>query len=612
VQHEHERTHSQDEELIAGIPAEDTAPRGRVDTPAARDANRKQEMEAGVAVATLTETLVTPLPSRSALLRALSLGLRLIARIQVFSLFTMSDGTRGSLTLACAVERQDGGAELAAHDIWQQRATLGHGTELDRHVLDDCATCWAGNCVALPLVSPEMGLVGVLVAEEREKTHTRERQPLLDVLAHCLTVLIERLLRDEVADRRERALSALGDLAALSPQRADDAPEAEEWARDAALLAAADILRELAVPLASVALVPAANGALRMAGAPADAPPQLDPARGAELLGALHGQAALVVSDEHASGIWDDLTALREQAYEQTGRQVARMTLLPIWVEEEIAGILTLALARSAFAERYWMPAATAIASATGAGIRAQRLAEVAAEEGRTRDEFISLAAHELRSPLTSVKGYAQLLARQARKTTVPETMLRSVEAIEQQSLRMSEMVGELLDASRIRRGMLDVQLGATDLVAQARKVVEKRQSLYPRHKIALRTEEPSLTGAWDAQRVEQILRDLLDNAARYSPAGGAITIRLASVEGMALLSIRDEGIGIAAEERDRVFDYLYRSPSAEERNLSGLGLGLYISSHLAERMGGRLTLRETSTGKAHGSEFQLLLPLAG
>jgi len=626
VRHERERANNEDAEFLAEIPAHDTASRGNsgnignAKMPAARNASQKPEMETD-AVLALTRTLVAPLPARSALLRALSLGSRLLPCLQALSLYTMPDGTRGSLTLAGIVERHDGstkdtegteGTELAAHDVWQPRTTLGHGNKLDRRALVEHATSRVGGITAIPLVSPEVGLTGVLVVEERNPAHARVRHPLLDMLAHCLSVLLERHLRDEAADRRARALTTLGALAAHTPASgtALDAGGGMRE-RDALLSAAADVLRELAQPLVSIALAPAPDGALRVAGAPEDDVIQFDPACGAELLAALHEQVALAVSAMYESGIWDDLAALRERAHEDTGRQVERITLLPVWVEDEVAGVLAVAHARSDLDARHWMPAATAIAIAAGAGIQALRLAEVAAEEGRARDAFISLAAHELRSPLTAIKGYAQLLARQARKTTVPDSMLQSVRAIEQQSVRMSEMIGELLDASRIRRGAFQVQLATCDLVPLAQTVIEKRRPNYPRHTVVLSIEAPSLVGAWDVTRIEQILRDLLDNAARYSPDGGTIFIRLANAEGMALVSVRDEGIGIALEDQARVFEYLYRVPSAEARNLSGLGLGLYICRHLAERMGGRLTLHETSTGETHGSEFRVLLPLA-
>lgn len=619
MRHDHERTNSQDADLLAGMPAEDATAREDIAVPWTWGSNQTQDAETSAVVA-LAQTLVAPLSPRAALLRGLSVGRRLLPCMQMLALYVMPDGTRESLMLAGEVESHYNGAEPAAHDVWQSRKTLGHGRELDRQVLDEHVVSRAGKLTALPLVSPEVGAVGVLVAEERDQVHMRERHPQLDILAHCLTVLLERLLRDEADDRRARAVSAAGTLAADTPDRKAD-PNGMAETSAAILNSAADALRELVHPLACVALASTPDGALREVGASDDAALQLDAMRSAELLARLHEYAPLGIpigtSGGHASDLWDDLTvqpliaALHKQLGDRDVQYPVRVTLLPIWVEEMAAGVLALAHAQSSLLERYWMPAASTIAVAAGAGIRAVRLADAAAAEGRARDEFISLAAHELRSPLTSIKGYAQLLIRQSRKTEIPDPMRRSVEAIEQQSLRMSEMVGELLDASRIRRGVLEIQVGSTDLVPLAQRVIEKRLAHYPRHNFTLQIEAATLTGNWDVQRVEQILRDLLDNAARYSPEGGHIAILLRSTDGMALVSVRDEGIGIEPEDQGHIFDYLFRAPSAEERNLSGLGLGLYVCRHLAERMGGQLTLYETSSGERHGSEFRLLLPLA-
>jgi len=433
LRQEHEPTDGQDTRYRAVPPAENVAAHGDIgdiSMTVAGDAAQDDVTETGAVVA-LTRLLVAPLPPRSALSQALALGTRLLPCMRSLALYTIFDGTHESLTLVGRVERQHDSLDITAQALWQPRTTLGHGNELDQRVLDEHTTSRARGVTAVPLRSAEAGWVGVLVVEEQNQAHARERHPMLDVLAHCLTVLLERHVRNETAT-----------------------------------------------------------------------------------------------------------------------------------------------------------------------------------EDGRARDEFISLAAHELRNPLAAVTGYAQLLVRQARKHVLPDAMLRSIAAIEQQSLRMSEMIGELLDASRIRRGTLEVQAADTDLIPLARKVIAKRQGNAPRHTIALRIETPSLVGCWDGLRVEQILRDLLDNAVRFSPDGGPIFVRLATSEGMALVSVRDEGIGIEPEDQPHIFEYLYRAPSAEERNQSGLGLGLYICWHLAERMGGRLVLHETRTENTHGSELHLLLPL--
>jgi len=244
------------------------------------------------------------------------------------------------------------------------------------------------------------------------------------------------------------------------------------------------------------------------------------------------------------------------------------------------------------------------------AGQEQQRLAEMAASESSARDAFISFAAHELRSPLTSIKGYAQLLVRQARKNPLPDAMLRSVQSIEQQSVRMSEMLGEMLDASRILRGRLEMIPSTVDLSALVKKVVERRRSYFPEHDLIVLGAETPLIGRWDGTRVEQIVRDLLDNAARHSPNDTAVVIELMRSPTQVTVSVRDQGTGIAEREHSRIFEYLYRTQDAERRNLSGLGLGLFVSRHLAERLGGHLWLHASSVTPPTGSEFRFTLPL--
>jgi signal transduction histidine kinase len=227
------------------------------------------------------------------------------------------------------------------------------------------------------------------------------------------------------------------------------------------------------------------------------------------------------------------------------------------------------------------------------------------------RMAFISLAAHELRSPLTSVKGYAQLLLRSARKDPAyPQNSLRALQSIEQQASRMSDMVAELLDASRIERGVFEVHPRPTELIPLVERVVEQRRPSLEQHTLRLEPDEQVLRGNWDAVRVEQVVRDLLDNAIRYSPEGGEVLVRITHADGEARVCVRDEGVGVAEDERERIFGVFYRGAITQRRNLAGLGLGLFVSRTIAERLGGRLWL-DTSDATATGSVFCLALPLA-
>jgi signal transduction histidine kinase len=229
---------------------------------------------------------------------------------------------------------------------------------------------------------------------------------------------------------------------------------------------------------------------------------------------------------------------------------------------------------------------------------------------GDERMSFISLAAHELRSPLTSVKGYAQLLLRAARKDqSFPRNSMHALQAIEQQASRMSDMVAELLDASRIQRHSFEVHPRLVDLTALVRHAIEHRRPSLERHELILETDDQSLSGQWDPPRVEQVVRDLIDNAVRYSPDGGPIYVRLARVGDGARVCVRDEGIGVPEAERAHIFDSFFRGATAQRRNLNGLGLGLFVSRAIIEESGGRIWL-EPSDAESRGTTICFELPL--
>jgi len=233
---------------------------------------------------------------------------------------------------------------------------------------------------------------------------------------------------------------------------------------------------------------------------------------------------------------------------------------------------------------------------------------------------------HELRSPLTAVKGYAQLLLRQARRLGLPPQVTHAVEAVEQEATRMAEMIGEMHDALRIRRGDLVVHPAPVDLLPLVEHAVTAQRAAFPRHEIAVEAPGGPLVGEWEPQRVEQVVGHLVNNAARYTPSGGGVHVGVSRVadggQALVMVCVRDSGVGVAEPDRGHIFEYLYRSPEAMRRNLSGLGLGLFLSRSLVERMGGRLWLAETRTGEtrtgetrtgeSHGSTFCFTLPLVG
>jgi signal transduction histidine kinase len=410
--------------------------------------------------------------------------------------------------------------------------------------------------------------------------------------------------RIDAACRATRALTFPPPDRATAPAQRDGGVDRDATTSEELLLASAlRVLRDLALPVASIALNAAGPATWR-------AIPQSDDSRDLDLdlgdVASHHLGKALIVSRSRRADLWRALTPWHDSA-----PHLDHAVLVPVLVGEELRALFALGFAGGH--DEGWLPTADAVATACAAGIELRRLSGRIETETQARDAYISLAAHELRSPITSIKGYAQLLVRQARKLAepLPAPMLRSVESIEQQSARMAEMIGELLDASRIRRGVLELLPQPADLVEIVRGAVARRGPHHPQQTFTFASDAPSLTGTWDAARIEQVARDLLENAARHSPDGGLIATTVEREGNLAIVTVRDEGSGVAEEDRERIFDYLYRSPISVQRNLAGLGLGLYVSRHIVERHGGQFQLAATRADDPKGSTFRFTLPIA-
>lgn len=310
---------------------------------------------------------------------------------------------------------------------------------------------------------------------------------------------------------------------------------------------------------------------------------------------------------------------------------------LPLALSGRVAAVLV-ALGSGALpaaSERNSIHLAGALLADLAAGaLERARLRQLVASEEHARDEFIGLASHELKSPLTVIKGYSQLLLRQARRTDHSGTIdLNGLEAISQQVSRMSTLVGELLDFSRIARGTLEITLAPVDVVALVRQVVEQRQRALPQITFALTARESELIALADRVRLEQVLGYLLDNAVKFGPEEGVVEItvqrasaallwqplasaktedtRAADQPDVALIAVRDYGPGLPNEEHVKLFTAFYRGPEHSfQRQLAGLGLGLYLSRYLIDRQNGRLWAEFPLSADEMGGIFYLALPL--
>jgi PAS domain S-box-containing protein len=221
----------------------------------------------------------------------------------------------------------------------------------------------------------------------------------------------------------------------------------------------------------------------------------------------------------------------------------------------------------------------------------------------RLRDEFLSVASHELKTPLTSLRLQLDLIGRTLREEGAGRCTDRLGSARRQVD-RLATLVGELLDVSRIREGQLELELSEVPLAALVREVAERFEAQAAVSGCRLEVEAPDgPPGRWDAGRLEQVVTNLLSNALKYG-AGKPVRLRVEHAEGLARLTVRDEGIGIAPEALGRIFGRFERGVS--ERHYGGLGLGLYITRTLVEAMGGSVRA-ESRLGE--GATFTVELP---
>jgi signal transduction histidine kinase len=226
----------------------------------------------------------------------------------------------------------------------------------------------------------------------------------------------------------------------------------------------------------------------------------------------------------------------------------------------------------------------------------------------QVRDIFLSVASHELKTPLTSLMGYVELLRRRSAKgSNLSARDQRSLELIGDQAKRLNTLIGNLLDLSRLESGQLSIECERLDVVALTRSVIEEVLPTLEQHRIEACFPEAPLLVSGDALRLEQVLRNLLHNAVKYSPAGGTIVVEAAAHQGQAQIAVRDEGIGIPEEALPQLFSRYYRAPNVDARSISGLGLGLFVVREIVGMHGGevRVTSRE-----GQGSTFTVCLPL--
>jgi signal transduction histidine kinase len=235
-------------------------------------------------------------------------------------------------------------------------------------------------------------------------------------------------------------------------------------------------------------------------------------------------------------------------------------------------------------------------------------------EAERLKDEFIAIAAHELKTPMAAVKGYADMLIRQSTRdphARLADWQTEALETIDQATSRLVELTNDLLDVTRIQARRVQLHQEPHDLVALARRMIKRFQVTTDRHALSVEVEssEVYVVAFLDVGRTEQVLGNLLSNAIKYSPDGGPITIHIreGAPGGVAEMRVEDHGIGIPKEQQSQLFQRFARAENARELGIAGTGLGLYLCRELMELQGGRIWF---TTAEGHGTTFYVTLPL--
>jgi PAS domain S-box-containing protein len=236
------------------------------------------------------------------------------------------------------------------------------------------------------------------------------------------------------------------------------------------------------------------------------------------------------------------------------------------------------------------------------------KLHEELKETDRRKDEFLAMLAHELRNPLAPISSAIEMLC--ISNGGKDSTVRLTCDIVRRQTHQLTRIVDDLLDVSRITRGVVALQRAPINVALLMEAAIEASRPLIDgqRHRLEVELPQEELCVNGDSARLSQVLTNVLNNAAKYTDKGGNIWVRVSREQKEVVLSIRDSGIGVAPELLPKVFDIFTQSERSIDRSLGGLGIGLTIARSIVELHGGRIEAR--SDGLGTGSEFLIHLPL--
>jgi signal transduction histidine kinase len=225
-------------------------------------------------------------------------------------------------------------------------------------------------------------------------------------------------------------------------------------------------------------------------------------------------------------------------------------------------------------------------------------------EPDRLVDEFVALISHELRTPLTSIIGYLELTLDDGNLT---EDQRGYLEVVDHNADRLLQLVDDLLFVAQLESGQLAVRRGKLDLATVARQVVAEAQPRAVANGIELTCDaDAAVPLEADKGRMFRIVANLVSNAIKFTPSGGDVRVSVSRADGVVSLEVVDTGIGVGAEDQERIFERFFRTSTVAEQHFPGTGLGLYITRAIVEAHGGSITV---SSESGEGASFSVALP---
>lgn len=235
---------------------------------------------------------------------------------------------------------------------------------------------------------------------------------------------------------------------------------------------------------------------------------------------------------------------------------------------------------------------------------------EQIARLNKMKSEFVSVASHQLRTPLSAIRWETELLLSKFRKGSISEKQRKSIENISAMGIKMTRLVNDLLDVARIDQGRLIIKKEPVDISAIVKETLAELSPIVKTRNIEVdfdsKKKIPFVFG--DSEKLKMVVENLFNNSVKYTTNYGKIEIKLAKKDNFVIFSVKDNGVGIPAEQQDRIFNKFFRSDNIVKYQTEGTGLGLYIAKNIIEQLGGKIWFDSVEN---LGSIFNFSVPIA-